>query len=130
MSMTSSLPPDQLTNLASRLDTIFYRVEAHERSMTDIKEQFREFSRVREIELQFLSVQSSITRIERDVSETRRENGEIKKELEALKDKIATTDAQSQQRNSGLQLKWLYAIVAGVFAIVLAIIGFVLSRLP
>ena len=106
--MTSPASQNDQAVLAYKLDQVEHEVER-------LREQFRLYVTAKENELQLRSIQDTVSRIERDIGETKKQVGEVDTKL------IAQREALDK-----LQIKVLWGLVSLILSIVTAIfIGYV-----
>jgi DNA repair exonuclease SbcCD ATPase subunit len=92
-----------------------YKLSQVDQDVERLREQLRLYVTARENELQLRSIQDSVSRIERDMSETKKQIGEVDTKL-----------AAQQQALDQLQIKVLWGLVSVILSVLTAIfIGYV-----
>lgn len=107
-----------MQNQQPDVQMIIYRVDSVEKKIKDVQDQLKSYVSVKENELQLQNIQSTVSRIERDVVD-------IRTRLEMIKEKIETQERESRKRDEAqtesqakLQIRLLYGIVAFVLTVV------------
>jgi hypothetical protein len=109
-------PSDQSSAVMYRVELLAQKLDIHEQTLSEIKQQFTNFVRVRENELLLLNLQNKVTKVELDIVDN-------KHELEAIKTKMQIEDIAAQRRQSQLQidvLKWAVGLAVTIGLLFLA----------
>lgn len=100
--MSTSQPQD----LTAIVNGLIYRVDAQEREIKRIQDQMQLYVPQRENDIKLQGIQQAVSRIEADISES-------KKQLIALNDK----DTAQRESQANLQIRVLWAIVTGILGV-------------
>ena len=101
-----------VTSPASKNDqaVLAYKLEQVEQEVERLREQLRLYVTARENELQLRSIQESVSRIEREIGETKKQVGEVDTKLLAQREAL-----------DKLQIKVLWGVISLILSVVTAI---------
>jgi len=101
--------------LPPEIPTLLYRMTALEQQIKQLQEQLKSYVPARENDLQLLNIQTTVSRIERDVVD-------MKSKQEGMERETRIKDEQQRETQSALQIRFLVSIVSFVVLIVGGII--------
>lgn len=103
-----------------------YRLDMLEASVSALKQQLERYVPARENDLQLQSIRGTVERIERDVSETKRQLVETANKLILQEADSQRRDVAQRESQASLQIKVLWGIVSVVITVLTSVvIGYV-----
>ena len=121
--MASTSPGDHLT-------TVQYRLSVLEKEVQELQMELHSYVPAREHELQLKSIRDAGDRIERDVSEIKRQVTDLNTKMGIQDNEAQKRDAAQRESQDKLQIRVLWGIVSGVLVVAGGVAVYWLTHLP
>jgi uncharacterized protein (UPF0335 family) len=113
----------------NQFPAILYRVNAVEQEVKSLQAQLQSYVPARENELQLQSIKATVERIERDITDARRQITEINTKMALQETNSRERDAQQSVSQYKVVNRVLYGIVSGIGAILIGVVIYYLTNL-
>jgi cation transport ATPase len=117
------------TSLLIRVNTVEQQVNQVQAQLHQVQSDLRQYVPVSVNDLQLQSIRQSVDRIERDVSEIKREMGDVNAKLTKQDQEAQQRDAVQRENQDKLQIRVLWFIVASVITVLTGVLIAFLNHL-